>query len=208
MEETLVNIWNLTVRQFNTGLKLFSSEKSFVFWFAWNLKSENPNLVEKIDFERSLFKSFSNGTFLDLYLELKIEGKIQRVGIEFKFPHNKGGYTNQTQTRQKCINDLKRLNWLVENQKIDLGLFLMVTDEAPYINKGKYKVAPEFRTSHGTKYKRGQLLPTNENLSEQVKVLIDQEFEWNNYNRQNNKISIPKNQVAWINPIKIKSTIA
>ncbi|MCB9190280.1 MAG: hypothetical protein H6602_01255 [Flavobacteriales bacterium] len=196
--------WEKTVRQFNNGQRRLSSEKSLVFWFAWNLKLELGDIVKEVDFERNQYDSFSDGTFLDLYLELDNQDQTYRVGIEFKFPHNNGGNTNQTQTRQKCINDLKRLSWLVDNQKIDLGVFLMATNEGPYIAQGTFGIAKEFKTSNGTKYQRDQLFPSNESYPESVKTLDDIEFRWNNFAERGSRALIPDGQVAWIEPIQIK----
>jgi hypothetical protein len=53
MEDILKDNWIKTINDFNQGKKQFSSEKSLVFWYAWNLKSSNPELIEEIDFERS-----------------------------------------------------------------------------------------------------------------------------------------------------------
>jgi hypothetical protein len=206
MEDILKDNWIKTINDFNQGKKQFSSEKSLVFWYAWNLKSSNPELIEEIDFERSLFVNFSDGTFLDLYLVLKSKNKNLRVGIEFKLPHNNGGNTNQTQTRQKCINDLKRLNWLVTKNRIDLGIFLMATDEGPYTNKGKYRKAIEFETYDGKEYQKNDLFPINELSSDSVEVISDQQFIWNNFEKIKNRIEIPKDQFAWIEPIIIKNT--
>ena len=84
LKEEITTIWENLLKELVDKSLLCSSEKTLIFQFAWRLRlSQNIGLDEKkIDFERSLFESFSDGTFLDLYFEAD---KV-RVGLEFKFP--------------------------------------------------------------------------------------------------------------------------
>ena len=88
MESLLTRTWTKTIRQFKNNTLKLSSEKSLVFWYAWNLKSDYPDLVTHIDFERNIYQGFKCGTFIDLYLEIALGGQKHKIGIEFKYPHN------------------------------------------------------------------------------------------------------------------------
>ncbi len=191
----------------NSGAKKYSSEKSIVFDFAWQFSLKNSNIIKEIDFEPTLFQSFSDGTFLDLLLELNDNGKVLRVGVEFKFPYGKGNgkNTGQTQQRQKIINDIKRLNWLVAKEKIDIGCFICFTNENNYINSGNYSVATEFKTHHGVEYLSNYSLPVNEKSKEEVNCVNDITFEWDNIELKDNKYCIPDGKFAILKPIFIEA---
>ncbi len=106
IKEKILDIHTIVSNRLNSNKKSFSSEKSIVFDFAWQFSVKYQSLIENIDFETSLFKSFSDGTFLDLFLELKENGETYKVGIEFKFPYKKKNNTGHTEARQKIINDI------------------------------------------------------------------------------------------------------
>ncbi|MEL1245303.1 hypothetical protein AAEO56_13585 [Flavobacterium sp. DGU11] len=202
MIEQIVNrTWKELVQEIIKKSDRFSSEKSIVFDFAWKLKCELKDSI-LLDFEKRIYENFSDGQFLDLYFEY--EGA--KVGIEFKYPkgtknnsEKKGntGNSNQTQTRIKIINDIKRLSYLVNTEKIDYGVFLMITNEKPYIFAGNKNVSNEFRTYLNTLYSIGQLFPKDEKSSrEEVICPTDIGFKWNGI-ESNNLLY----HVAWVDPI-------
>jgi hypothetical protein len=168
----------------------FSSEKSLVFNFAWKIAKhfdlEKKNII--IDFEKSLFEHFSDGTFLDLYIEVD---KI-KIGFEFKFPKStKNGGSNKKQIRIKAINDIKRICYLANNDKIDIGVFLMVTNEISYTQRGKYKKAMNFLIYDDKCYMKNDEFPTIEDHSiEIVNPLKDITIRWQS-----------KNNIYSMNPI-------
>lgn len=201
IEDKITTINNLVFERLNSGEKRFSSEKSIVFDFAWQFLKKYSSYILDIDFETKLFDNFSDGTFLDLFINLRIRKNTYKIGIEFKFPLKKGG---QTEARQKIINDLKRVTWLVEKNKIDLGVFLCYTDEVGYINEGNYTEAIEFITHNLKKFQKGKILPVNEKYKEVVHCLNDIEFKWGNIERKRNKYIIPENKFSFLNPIFVR----
>lgn len=145
---------------------------------------------------------------MDLLAYLNYSDKAVRVGFEFKFPKSSAsGNSNQTQTRIKIINDIKRLTWLVQNDKIDLGCFLCVTDQLPYLNKGSKRENVDFATYHRTKYLQGAFFPTHVSKSkEKMSSTNDIEFFWTNIETDSlGKHYIKRNaKFAWLKPIFIK----
>lgn len=204
MEQILIKTWETTIKQFKNDQTQLSSEKSLVFNYAYNLKLAYPEIIEVVDFERSVYRDLQSGTFIDLYITANIGNQKKKIGIEFKYPHNKGGNTNQTQTRQKCINDIKRLSHLVANNDIDLGVFLMATKESPYLNKGKYTLEPNFETYNGKNYKKNDCFPCSQLSQDKVTVISDLQFIWHNYEMKDSAARIASNQIAWLEPIIIK----
>jgi hypothetical protein len=162
IKEKILDIHTIVSNRLNSNKNSFSSEKSIVFDFAWQFSVKYQSLIENIDFKTSLFNSFSDGTFLDLFLDLKENGVNYKVGIEFKFPYKKKSNTGHTEARQKIINDIKRVTWLVKENKIALGVFICFTNEGNYINEGNYSKAQSFKTHHNKEYKKGEELPSNE----------------------------------------------
>lgn len=197
-------IWSKLIEQVNIYPDKFSSEKSIVFHFAWMLKENLQSKIHSIDFEKQLYENFSGGKFLDLYFEVD----EQKIGIEFKYPKStknsaklgNSGNSNQTQTRIKVINDIKRLSYLINDNRIDYGFFLMLTNEKPYIFTGyKKNIAIEFQTYSDVIYKTGITFPIDSiNSKETVTCLNDVVFRWNGI--EQNKIL---DKVAWIDPISI-----
>ncbi len=178
IKEKILDIHTIVSNRLNSNKKkTFSSEKSIVFDFAWQFSVKYQSFIENIDFETSLFNSFSDGTFLDLFLELKENGENYKVGIEFKFPCKKENNGGNTEARQKIINDVKRVTWLVKENIIDLGVFICFTNEGNYINEGNYSKAQSFRTHHGKEYKNGEELPSNDQYKEKVECINDIKFE-------------------------------
>lgn len=171
----------------NSKEKSFSSEKSVVFEFAWQFYKKYNEYIKNIDFETSLFNSFSDGTFLDLYLEFMDNGETYKIGLEFKFPIKKKNNTGNTEGRQKIINDIKRVTWLVEKNKIDLGVFICFTNERTYINEGNYSKAQNFRVHQDKVYKKGEELPSNDKYNERVIGIKDIRFKWSGVEKKKNK---------------------
>lgn len=191
--DLISELWEGLAKEMKSNKSRFSSEKAMVFRFAWLLKESLKEEVEIIDFERQLFKDFSDGTYLDLYFEYQ----NKKIGLEFKFPKkNSKGNSNHTQTRIKIINDIKRLSYLVNHGKIDFGVFLLTTDERGYVLEGNKRKALNFKTYKNTKYRKGDDFPIDEVSSkEKVKCLSDIEFKWNDEEI--------KTSIAWIAPIFI-----
>ncbi|MBN1468048.1 MAG: hypothetical protein JW924_04930 [Fusobacteriaceae bacterium] len=192
IENDFFNIWNNVREKIENKEIECSSEKTVVFYFAWFVKEKYKN--SKINFEKSIFNNFSDGKFLDLYIEID----CIRIGIEFKFlkkgsKHN----TNQTESRIKIINDIKRISWLKEKNYIDYGYFFCITNENPYITEGRKKKSVDFKTYHKIKYIKDTVFPIdNEKSKETVKVLRDIEIIWENIN---SKLKIlQKSQYAYL----------
>ena len=204
LEKIIIEIWNEIDIWMNNDIRLISSEKSVVFNFAWELSKRYPRELKFIDFETSLFGDFSDGRFLDLFIIFDDGSGEIKTGIEFKFPHKKSRGSNQTVSRQKIINDVKRINWLVENNKIDLGCFLCVTNETGYINPGNFKKAPSFLTHHEKTYERNELFPINEIYTEEVHALKKIKFNWRYIVNIKNKLKIDENKkFSFLDPIFI-----
>lgn len=204
IKKIITEIWNEIDNWMNNDIRLISSEKSVVFNFAWELAKKHPKNLKFIDFETSLFNDFSDGKFLDLYIIFNDGIKDVKIGIEFKFPHKKARGSNQTVSRQKIINDIKRVNWLVENKQIDLGCFLCVTNENGYINPGNFRVAPEFLTHQGKIYEQNTILPINESFTEEVSAIKRIEFDWRYVRLVNRKFRIDNDKkFSFLNPIFI-----
>lgn len=204
IENNIKDVWTAIDYWMNNEIKLVSSEKSVVFNFAWEFNKKFNANVKKVDFETSLFENFSDGKFLDLFINFKHLDKEYRIGIEFKYPNKKKNNSNQTVTRQKIINDIKRLNWLVVNNKIDLGVFLCITNEDSYVSQGKFQIASEFLKHQGMLYRKGQYLPYNNFCVEKVVALNDILFDWNNVIHDKKKYTIPTGKFAFLKPVFIR----
>ena len=190
IQKIILEIWNDIDNLMNNDIRIISSEKSVVFNFACELSKKYPQQLKFIDFESCLFGDFSDGTFLDLYFIFDSGNEQVRIGIEFKFPHKKRNGSNKTNTRQKIINDVKRINWLVNNKIIDVGCFLCLTNEIGYINSGNFKSAPTFLTHHGKTYEQNEILPINELSKEEVIAIKQINFNWLNIVSIGKKIKI------------------
>lgn len=199
----IVQVWDKIDTLMNSGDKLISSEKSVVFNFAWEFQKAFQNDITFIDFETSLFQNFSDGRHLDLFIKFLHDNKELKIGIEFEYPNKKQSNSNHTETRQKIINDIKRLNWLVANEKIDIGCFLCLTNEKNYVNNGRFTVATSFLTHHEMSYKTGDFLPENEKYVEKVKALTDLSFHWKHVQLENGKHVISDGKYAFLKPIFI-----
>ena len=172
-------VWNELNLNINQGDLIISSEKSLVFNFAWKINKLFKDGDIDIDFEKDLFDKFLNGKYLDLLIKVK-ENKeaVFLVGIEFKFPNKKKSSSGHTQVRQKIVNDLKRLDYLVQNKKIALGVFLCATNENNFlVNKSRDK-ASDFLVHHQAHYKRGEFYPINDKHNEPTIISNNIHFEW------------------------------
>ena len=204
IENIIEEIWNEIDIWMNNDIRIISSEKSVVFNFAWELGKKHPKELKFIDFETSLFTEFSDGKFLDLFIILNDGDKDVKIGIEFKFPHKKNKGSNQTVTRQKIINDIKRINWLVSNKQIDIGCFLCVTNEIGYINPGKFKVASEFLIHQQKIYEENTILPQNDSFTELVHAVNSITFNWRHLTFTKRKFKINNDKkFSFLNPIFI-----
>ena len=150
---------------------------------------------------RSFMRKLGAGVVVsELISATGIEYKNQKIGIEFKFPKRSSkGYSNSTQTRIKSINDIKRLSYLVNKNKIDLGVFLMASNERAYVFTGKKTINPEFETYHSVQYKKGESFPIHQSTSKECIINpIEITFTWNGINETH-----IINKFAWISPIFI-----
>lgn len=180
LKEIINNIWYEIEDEINNKKNILSSEKTVVFRFAWLINYQQNIKINVIDFERVLFDGkFSDGKFLDLFLELEIKNSIYRIGFEFKFPNKKAKNSGQTEVRQKIINDIKRLDYLIFKDKIDLGVFLCATNEK-YYPSSNIKKEPNFIVHESTEYKKGKNYPINDIYNEPVKIGTDIKFNWRN----------------------------
>ncbi len=201
MIEDLINIWQTIVNNINNDSLICSTEKAICFQFAWQVKQMFND--SNIDFERRLFENdFSDGMFLDLL----IEHQAFRVGIEFKFMKSDNSHnTNQTVTRVKIINDLKRLTYLKINNKITDGLFLCLTNEMPYTYKGKKTINWEFKTYHNEIYCANEFFPIHDTYSiKEIRCLDDIRFCWNGITENGSRYKLDEqSKYAWLTPIII-----
>ncbi|WP_269242725.1 hypothetical protein [Flavobacterium limnophilum] len=198
IKELVGELWGEIESGLNNNEMLISSEKSLVFKFAWLLHLKAEEKLSNVDFEIALYGvDFSDGKFLDLYFEIEIQGSNYKVGIEFKFPNKKVSNSGQTQVRQKIINDIKRLNHLVNENRIDLGIFLCATNEK-YYSINKKRIEPHFETYHGVRYLSGDYFPINPKYSHNVQISSDIAFLWRN------KEIINDNYFSFLEPIYIE----
>ncbi|TDX44401.1 hypothetical protein [Orenia marismortui] len=206
IREKIKLIWlNIQNEVENEGA-IYSSEKTLCFKFAWKLKNYYKDKII-IDFEKTIFDDYSDGCFLDLYCVINSKNEQFNIGFEFKFLKSEDGRnTNQTQSRVKIINDLKRLTYLSKNSKINLGCFLCATNEMPYTYEGKKQKKAEFKTYHKIKYEKSSIFPIDNKLSEENVELLDNIiFEWNNIDILDKKNRLMKGKkFSWLKPIFIE----
>lgn len=188
IEPAIISIWDDIINNAET----YSSEKSVVFNFAWKFGewSKTCDYDITIDFERPMFDNFSGGKFLDLYIE--VDGI--KIGLEFKFPKStdKGG-SNKKQVRIKAVNDIKRICHLVNKRKVDMGVFLMLTNERSYTQKGNYKAANDFLIFDNHCYAGRKPFPIDK--SDSPEKTIHSKDVWVKW------LSLEKNNLYAINPI-------
>ncbi|MFD0835952.1 hypothetical protein ACFQ0I_09265 [Mariniflexile aquimaris] len=182
IREEIDKVWSAIEHELNTKKIVISSEKTLVFKFAWLLNSNDNLKIYNLDFEKDIFnKEFLDGKFLDLYFEIEYANKNYRVGIEFKFPHKKKNNSGATEIRQKIINDLKKLDSLIQDDKIDLGIFLCATNER-YFLLNKKRTESHFATYNNKKYLFDEFYPCNEKYKHKLKVSNEIMFYWRNQN--------------------------
>jgi hypothetical protein len=199
IKNLISDLWIQVINNVLINHNNYSSEKTMVFQFAWLLKHSLKEEVPIIDFEKQLFYEFSDGTFLDLYFEYN----NQKIGIEFKFPKRSlNGNSNSTQTRIKSINDIKRLSFLVNTNRIDLGVFLMAANEKAYVFQGNKRKSPDFKTYNHIQYNYGCTFPIHLIKSKETVVNpININIDWNGINDTH-----MTENIAWISPIFIHKT--
>ncbi|MGO4921407.1 hypothetical protein [Maribacter spongiicola] len=177
--EKIEIIWNDIQLKVDQGELTISSEKTFVFYFAWNFNKLFENEEIKIDFEKDLFETFTDGKYIDLLIKVNTKENTDfRIGLEFKFPNKKKNSSGHTQVRQKIVNDLKRLDYLVQSNQIDLGIFLCATNENSFLINKVRRTAPDFLVHHEAEYLKSNFYPFNDSHQEQIKISSDIKFEW------------------------------
>ncbi|QFZ54493.1 hypothetical protein FEZ18_06640 [Oceanihabitans sp. IOP_32] len=201
IEKEINKIWSSLEVALNQSVITISSEKTLVFKFAWSLASNRVLNVTNIDFEKDLFKAnFKDGKFLDLYFEIVDKNKVYRVGIEFKFPHKKESNSGGKQIRMKIINDLKKIDNLIQSNSVDLGVFLCATNEDYYLNLDKkVRTENEFATCHGKTYNTESYYPTTAVYSHIIRPSNNIVFNWRNIHL------ISPTYFSFLNPIFIKT---
>jgi hypothetical protein len=201
MDDELINTWIELVNDINNGLEC-SSEKTLCYQYAWRLNLKYMGLIE-VDFERKPYdKDFSDGMFLDLYIKYK----NMKIGIEFKYMKSGNSHnTNQTETRVKIVNDIKRLTYLKSKDKITNGYFFCMTNEMPYTYLGNKKEQREFKIYDGYEYKKNIKYPINNKISrDNTKCLNTIIFSWNGVDKNKPRYVLSENiKYAWLSPIKI-----
>ena len=192
----------------------FSSENAFVFDFAWQLSKQYAKFIKNIDFEVLCYEGFgsdkeSGGKYLDLQVEFKNKTQITTVGFEFKYPKKGGGGTRE---RRRIIHDLKRINWLVAQKKIDVGVLICATDYNHFMKK--QQSFTEFQIYPGKEFRQGEDLPKDEKRRENygyyphdVQCQSDIKFNWSHLNADNSNkpssYSIKQGQWSFLDPIII-----
>jgi len=188
IEQVIISIWDDIINNAETC----SSEKSVVFNFAWKFSewSKTCDYDVIIDFERPIFENFSGGKFLDLFIE--VDGI--KVGCEFKFPKSTANSgSNKKQVRIKAVNDIKRVCHLVNERKVDMGVFLMLTNEISYTQKGNYKATKDFLIFDNHSYAARKPFPIDK--SESPEKTIHTKDVWVKWR------CLEKNNLYAINPI-------
>ncbi len=157
-------------------------------------------------------KNKSGGKYLDLLIEFKNKPEPIKVGFEFKYPKKGGGGTKD---RRRIIHDLKRINWLVAENEIDIGVFICATNDNHFMKEqNSFK---EFQTYPGKSYIKGDLLPKDPlkekpkgnygYYPQEVKCQSNIKFFWNHLNEEiRNKLckySIKKDKWSFLDPIII-----
>jgi hypothetical protein len=203
-EKLIWDVWDAMMHDVNNGILSISSERAVVFHFAWRLAESALVESTSLDFEKPLYAEFDEGEFLDLYALISGDAGKESWGFEFKFPRSKNSNSDQTVQRQKATHDLKRLTWLVDNDRINRGCFLMVVNEKNYIEEGGEKQFMDSHTYNGKAFNSGTLLPVNSKSNSILNSICKIEFSWNNYHEVNGKYWITEGQVAYIDPIVIK----
>ena len=218
IEEKIQDAIDFLDKKLNEGKITFSSEKAFVFHFAMELFKRNEDKIMSIDFEVQLFEKFkdkdkSGGRYLDLLVEFKNKPKPIKVGFEFKYPKKGGGATKD---RRRIIHDLKRINWLVANNEIDIGVFACATNDNHFMKE--QKSFKEWQTYPGKIFIKGDLLPKDEKMEkidtykygyspQEVECQSNIEFLWNHLHEEFNdklrKYSIKKDKWSFLVPIII-----
>lgn len=194
-------IWSSLEADLNQGVITVSSEKTLVFKFAWAIASNNVLNITNIDFEKDLFNmDFKDGKFLDLYFEVAAKNEVYRVGIEFKFPHKKKSNSGGKQIRMKIVNDLKKIDNLIQTNAVDLGIFLCATNETYYLNLDKkVRTENEFATCHGKTYNTASYYPTTAGYSHMIRPSNNIIFNWRNTHL------ISPTYFSFLDPIFIKT---
>jgi hypothetical protein len=91
------------------------------------------------------------------------------------------------------------LSFLVNTNRIDLGVFLMAANEKAYVFEGNKRESPDFRTYNQIHYNEGITFPIHLIKSKEIVVNpINININWNGINDHQIIESI-----AWINPIFI-----
>lgn len=195
VKATISSTWEQVIAEINKCPKKFPSEKTLVFRFAWllqkRLEQDTFFEFEKIVLKEGLTKSKK---FLDLYFE----SNGLKIGMEFKFPKkSENSSNNQTQRRMTAISDLERLNAMVVNKEIDLGIFLFSTDLKAYAyDTGKRVKSKDYKIHNGFVFNKSEFLPPYEKAK--TPLVCDISFDWVGLE----KIK-PNDVFAYIKPIFI-----
>lgn len=198
MIKDLINkVWLKVINEINQEPSNFPSEKTMVFRFAWLLQKELPNdlnfVFEKIVLKNNLEK---RKKYVDLYFEIN----NHKIGIEFKFPKKSElSSNNQTQRRIATIKDIERLNEMVLNNEIDLGVFLLASDIRAYTNFSEQRTkSKDYKIHNGHVFKKNEFLPPSGVTKEAL--VCDVKFDWVDVDKMKQKEFF-----AYVKPIFIEN---
>lgn len=192
------NSWLRTITLYSSKIIKISSEKSLVFNFAWLFMEDKNYPKYHIDFEKEVVNS-EFGKFFDLYFEFKhymksiySKQKIRltplRVAFEFKFLINNGGTTNQHKGRLNVFKDIKELSDQINKDKIDIGVFFLLTNEKAYTKKGNKSKSKKYLVHDQQDYPKGSYLPGKPSENK-IKAPCRIKFKWKTVNKDHYYIS-------------------
>jgi hypothetical protein len=193
IDEAVSTSWGKVISLVEGGHPL-SSERTLCFLFAMELWKYFDGELQ-CDFENQCYQTLQGKSkYLDL-LAITPEGK--RLAFEFKLPQSSEcGNSNQTQTRVAVYRDLARLWWL-KTQSVDIGYFLMATNEDAYLNNASLRYYPELLTKHGHSIVAGTAIEVDSITMSQPSC----RFSWMGMNGEGPHRR--SGRYAWLEPIKV-----
>lgn len=122
--------------------KCFHSEDDFKHALAWTIHKIHPKAIIRLEKKFNIL----GGIYIDIYFEINrkrmaIELKYKTKGDKILLPN--GEYYDlknqaaQNLARYDFCKDIKRLECLLKEKKIDLGWAVFLTNDRSYWSKGK-----------------------------------------------------------------------
>jgi predicted Fe-S protein YdhL (DUF1289 family) len=100
------------------------------------------------------------------------------------------------------IEDIKRILWARNQNRIDYGFIIWVTDLNDFICKGCKRKLTDFATYHNIRYKKGEKLPISKNSQNYFTINKEISLYWNNIievvNKSSTKFEINKGELAYL----------